>query len=49
MTIVEVNDKSAEKKFIALPRNLYKNDPNFISPLDNDIKDIFESIAQDTN
>ncbi|MEP6595253.1 MAG: GNAT family N-acetyltransferase [Ginsengibacter sp.] len=42
MTIVEVNNKNAEKRFIALPRNLYKNDPNFICPLDNDVKDIFD-------
>src|SRR5687768_4568595 len=42
MTIVEVNDKSAAEKFIALPRTLYKNDPNFICPLDNDVKGIFD-------
>jgi len=42
MTIAEVNNKNAEKKFIELPRNLYKKDPNFICPLDNDVKDIFD-------
>jgi hypothetical protein len=42
MNLVEVNNKSTEKSFIALPRDLYKNDPNFICPLDNDIKSIFD-------
>ena len=31
-----------KKNLIELPRNLYKNDPNFICPLDNDVKDIFD-------
>jgi hypothetical protein len=41
MAIIEVNDKNSGERFIALPRDLYKNDPNFICPLDNDIKAIF--------
>lgn len=42
MTIVEVNDKKSIKEFLDLPRRLYKNDPNFISPLDKDIEAIFD-------
>ena len=38
MTIVEVTDKGSAKKFLELPRKLYKNDGNFISPLDKDIE-----------
>ncbi|MDQ6756090.1 MAG: GNAT family N-acetyltransferase [Bacteroidota bacterium] len=41
MMIIEVTDKKTAKDFISLPRNLYKNDPNFISPLDKDIEAIF--------
>jgi hypothetical protein len=42
MNITEVNNSYTEKKFISLPRELYKNDPNFICPLDNDIRSIFD-------
>lgn len=42
MSIVEVNNKSTAKEFISLPRILYKNDPNFISPLDKEIEAIFD-------
>ena len=42
MTIAEVTDNSSAKKFIELPRKLYKNDRNFISPLDKDIQTIFD-------
>ncbi|MEO6455052.1 MAG: GNAT family N-acetyltransferase, partial [Ginsengibacter sp.] len=42
MIIAEVNDNYTAKQFIDLPRILYKTDPNFISPLDKDIKAIFD-------
>jgi len=42
MTIVEVTDNSSAKKFLELPRKLYKNDRNFISPLDKDIEAVFD-------
>jgi hypothetical protein len=42
MTIVEVNDKKTAKEFIDLPRKLYKDDPNFISPLDKDVEAVFD-------
>jgi hypothetical protein len=41
MTIVEITDNSSAKKFLELPRKLYKNDRNFISPLDKDIEAVF--------
>ena len=41
MNILEVTDHSLARKFIDFPRTLYKNDPNWISPLDNDIKAVF--------
>ena len=42
MTIVEVTDKGSAKKFLELPRKLYKNDRSFISPLDKDIESVFD-------
>jgi hypothetical protein len=42
MTINEVRTKNDRKEFLELPRALYKNDPNFISPLDNDIEAVFD-------
>jgi hypothetical protein len=40
--LLEVNDKKSRKEFLYLPRILYKDDPNFISPLDKDIESIFD-------
>jgi hypothetical protein len=40
--IIEVNDKKSRKEFLLLPRKLYKEDSNFISPLYNDIEAIFD-------
>lgn len=42
MSIIEVKDKATAKEFISCPRSFYKDDPNFISPLDNDIESIFD-------
>jgi len=40
--ILEVNDKKSRKEFLLLPQLLYKDDPNFISPLHKDIETIFD-------
>jgi hypothetical protein len=42
MTVTEVTDGKSAKEFINLPRKLYKNDPNWICPLDNDIEAVFD-------
>jgi len=42
MTLVEVTNKHLEKEFIQLPVGLYKDEPNWIRPLDKDIKAIFD-------
>src|SRR5215212_9439728 len=42
MNIAAVSDKKTIKEFLELPRKLYKNDPNFISPLDKDIEAVFD-------
>lgn len=41
MLLKEVNDKSSAEEFIELPRRIYKNDPNWICPLDDDIISVF--------
>ncbi len=41
MRLIEINDKITASKFIDLPRDLYKNDPKWICPLDEDIKAVF--------
>lgn len=42
MTITQVQDNSTAWEFINLPRRLYKNDPDWICPLDNDIIAVFD-------
>lgn len=42
MTIVEIKDKQSINDFLDLPREINKNDPNFISPLDKNITAIFD-------
>ena len=42
MTITEVNTKAAKKAFLNVARVIYKNDKNWICPLDNDIEAIFD-------
>ncbi|TVR79421.1 MAG: hypothetical protein EA412_06375 [Chitinophagaceae bacterium] len=41
MQIIEVNNKKLEEDFLLFPVNFYKNDPNYIRPLDDDIKNVF--------
>ena len=42
MTITEVKSKQDEKDFLLFPLSLYKNDPNWIRPLDKDIEAVFD-------
>lgn len=42
MKIIEVNDSASKKEFLKLPVRLYKNDPNWIRPLDADIESVFD-------
>lgn len=41
MNLHEVKDSKSEKHFLDVPRKLYKDDPNFICPLDREIRNIF--------
>jgi GNAT superfamily N-acetyltransferase len=40
--LIEVSDASARKKFLEVPLSIYKNDPNWVRPLDNDINAVFD-------
>ncbi|MBS3807189.1 MAG: hypothetical protein KGY60_06760 [Bacteroidales bacterium] len=40
--IVEVDSPKREREFIMLPVRLYKNEKNFIRPLDQDIEEVFD-------
>ena len=42
MTLVEVTNKQTEKEFIKLPVRLYKGEENWIRPLDQDIRNVFD-------
>jgi hypothetical protein len=42
MEIIEVKDRITKKDFLNLPREIYKNDPNWVCPLDNDIESVFD-------
>jgi GNAT superfamily N-acetyltransferase len=41
-TIVEVNNPRRVKEFLMLPVRLYKDEKNFIRPLDQDIEEVFD-------
>lgn len=42
MNLIEVATAEHERKFIELPVALYKNEPNWIRPLDKDVKAVFD-------
>jgi hypothetical protein len=43
MQIVEVTNESLAKVFLLCPVQLYKDDPNYIRPLDKDVNAVFDS------
>lgn len=42
MQIIEVNNPKTEKQFLEVPLSIYQNDKNWIRPLDQDIKAVFD-------
>ncbi len=42
MELFKVEDKKAAEQFLQVPVQLYKDDPNWIRPLDKDINDVFD-------
>lgn len=43
MEIVEVVNEELAKEFLMLPVRMYKNDANYIRPLDNDVNSVFDT------
>ncbi len=42
MELLEVNSKHLARDFITLPKKIYNNHPNWVCPLENDIKAVFD-------
>lgn len=42
MQVIEVITESDKSDFLCLPKSLYKDDPNWIQPLDKDILEVFD-------
>ena len=42
MQLISVSGKKLDKEFLEVPLLIYRNDPNFIRPLDKDILDVFD-------
>lgn len=42
MQIIEVNNPKTEKQFLEVPLSIYQNDKNWVRPLDQDIKAVFD-------
>ena len=45
MKLVEVTNTNTRKEFLHLPLSIYKDDPNWIRPLNKDIEDVFDLSA----
>jgi len=43
MHLLPVLDKTTAKQFLQVPLTIYKDDPNYIRPLDKDVNDVFDS------
>ena len=43
MEIIPVTDTSTAKAFLQTATVIYKNDPNWIRPLDKDINEVFDT------
>jgi hypothetical protein len=42
MTVIEVKDKRTKKQFLDIARIIYKNDPTWVCPLDNEVEAVFD-------
>jgi hypothetical protein len=42
MKLIEVNNDQLAKEFLDVSEFIYKNDPNWIRPLDSDINNVFD-------
>lgn len=46
-TLIEVKTARDERAFLDLPKRLYKDEPNWVCPLDNDIRQVFDPSHND--
>jgi len=44
MTLIEVKDKKTRREFLNIARDIYKNDPVWVCPFDNDIEAVFNPL-----
>jgi len=44
MKLIEVNDNKTREEFLTVPKVLYKNDPDWICPLDSEIENTFNPL-----
>ncbi|MDB5201644.1 MAG: hypothetical protein JWQ27_1053 [Ferruginibacter sp.] len=42
MQIIPVSSEAEQTLFLAVPKHIYKNDPNWIQPLDKDVSEVFD-------
>ncbi|MEP7252044.1 MAG: hypothetical protein ABI683_06675 [Ginsengibacter sp.] len=43
MQLIQVSDNKLSRQFLEVPLMIYKDDPNFIRPLDKDVNEIFDT------
>ncbi|MEO6820541.1 MAG: hypothetical protein ABI266_07775, partial [Ginsengibacter sp.] len=48
MQLISVSGKKLDKEFLEVPLLIYKNDPNYIRPLDHDILEVFDEKVNKT-
>ncbi len=41
-SLIEVTDRKTEREFLELPARLYQGKLNWVRPLDNDIRNVFD-------
>ena len=40
--LIKVSDKKEIKQWLDFPAKLYKNDPHYVRPLDNEVENVFD-------
>jgi hypothetical protein len=48
MQIFEVTRTAERKEFIRFPKELYRNDPNWVTPLDSEVEAVFDPLLNNT-
>ena len=48
MRIFEVKEITDKKEFIRFPKELYRNDPDWVAPLDDEVEAVFDPSGNST-